>query len=128
MTSPRYLAEVLRPAVERAAKSAGRDPTDVTVSTGLILAISDDELANIKANYSIITPENCMKPQSVHPTEDNYTWTRPDAMVKWCQDNECFDDVRTQKTSTHRRTSIRRHLGSRRRGQQIRTKCHRDER
>ena len=44
------------------------------------------ELANIKANYDIITPENCMKPQ-IHPSENQYGWERPDALTKWCQDN-----------------------------------------
>ena len=36
MSSPRYVAEVLRPAVERGAKAAGRDPSVVTISTGVI--------------------------------------------------------------------------------------------
>jgi endo-1,4-beta-xylanase len=45
------------------------------------------EYENIKANYDIATPENCMKPQPIHPSENNYNWTAPDAMVKWCQDN-----------------------------------------
>jgi endo-1,4-beta-xylanase len=48
---------------------------------------SDAELANIKANYNIITPENCMKPQPTHPSEDTYNWTTPDALVQWCQEN-----------------------------------------
>ena len=42
MTSPRWIREVLRPAVERGAKLAGRDPSEVNVTTGLILAVSDD--------------------------------------------------------------------------------------
>jgi endo-1,4-beta-xylanase len=48
---------------------------------------SEAELANIKANYNIITPENCMKPQPTHPAEDRYNWTTPDAMVEWCASN-----------------------------------------
>lgn len=48
---------------------------------------SEAELANIKANYNIITPENSMKPQPTHPSEDTYNWATPDAMVKWCEDN-----------------------------------------
>ncbi len=48
---------------------------------------SDAELANIRANYNIITPENCMKPQPTHPSEDTYNWTTSDALVKWSQDN-----------------------------------------
>ncbi len=48
---------------------------------------SEAELANVKANYNIITPENCMKPQPTHPSEGTYNFTTPDAMVKWCEDN-----------------------------------------
>ncbi len=48
---------------------------------------SEAELANIKANYNIITPENCMKPQPTHPSEFTYSFTTPDAMVQWCLDN-----------------------------------------
>jgi len=44
---------------------------------------SDAELANIKANYNIITPENSMKPQPIHPEEDTYNFTTPDALVQW---------------------------------------------
>src|SRR5439155_16043209 len=40
MTSPRYVREVLRPAVERGAVAAGRDPSSVNVSTGMILQLS----------------------------------------------------------------------------------------
>src|SRR5436190_15172033 len=40
---------------------------------------SEAELANIKANYSIITPENSMKPQPTHPSEDTYNFNPPDA-------------------------------------------------
>ncbi len=48
---------------------------------------SDAELANIKANYNIITPENCMKPQPIHPEENQYNFAAPDALVQWCQTN-----------------------------------------
>jgi endo-1,4-beta-xylanase len=48
---------------------------------------SESELANIKANYNVITPENCMKPQPTHPSEDKYNFTIPDTLVQWCLDN-----------------------------------------
>jgi endo-1,4-beta-xylanase len=48
---------------------------------------SDAERANIKANYNVITPENCMKPQPIHPSESTYNWTTADALMKWCEDN-----------------------------------------
>jgi probable F420-dependent oxidoreductase len=42
MTSPMWIREVLRPAVERGAKEGGRDPSEVNVTTGVVLAVSDD--------------------------------------------------------------------------------------
>lgn len=43
--------------------------------------------ASIKKHYDIVTPENCMKPERIHPTEDKYTFETADAMVDWCQKN-----------------------------------------
>jgi endo-1,4-beta-xylanase len=48
---------------------------------------TEAELANIKANYDIITPENNMKPASTHPAEDKWNWAGPDALVNWCESN-----------------------------------------
>jgi endo-1,4-beta-xylanase len=45
------------------------------------------ELANIKANYNVITPENCMKPAETEPSENRFTWATSDAMANWCQEN-----------------------------------------
>src|SRR5512137_1119575 len=50
-------------------------------------SINEAESANIKSQYDIVTPENCMKPQPIHPSEDKYNFTTPDAMVEWCQKN-----------------------------------------
>ena len=56
-------------------------------AAGDLRGYSEDELANIKMHYNILTPENCMKPQRTHPTEDQYNWTTPDALVQWCEEN-----------------------------------------
>lgn len=48
---------------------------------------SEAEQANIKANYNVITPENCMKPGPIHPAEDRYNFGPPDTLVKWCEDS-----------------------------------------
>ena len=50
-------------------------------------SISEAESANIKMQYDIVTPENCMKPQPIHPTEGTYNFVTTDAMVEWCQKN-----------------------------------------
>ena len=42
MTSPRYVAEVLRPAIERGAREAGRDPSAVSVTTNLVVQVDPD--------------------------------------------------------------------------------------
>jgi probable F420-dependent oxidoreductase len=42
MTSPMYVKDVIRPAVERGAAEAGRSPRDVSITSGAIVQISDD--------------------------------------------------------------------------------------
>jgi probable F420-dependent oxidoreductase len=42
MTSPKYVAEVVRPAVERGAAAAGRDIDDVSLTNSVILQLGDD--------------------------------------------------------------------------------------
>jgi probable F420-dependent oxidoreductase len=42
LTSPKYVAEVVRPAVERGATAVGRDPSEVNVTTSVILQLGDD--------------------------------------------------------------------------------------
>ena len=56
-------------------------------TAGDLKGYSEAELANIKKHYDILTPENCMKPQPTHPSEDIYNFTTPDSMVEWCQKN-----------------------------------------
>ena len=43
--------------------------------------------ASIKKHYDIITPENCMKPERLHPSENTYTFQTADALVDWSQKN-----------------------------------------
>ncbi|TDH23444.1 endo-1,4-beta-xylanase [Segetibacter sp. 3557_3] len=49
---------------------------------------SETYQASIKKHYDIVTPENCMKPERTHPTEDTYTFETADAMVDWCMKND----------------------------------------
>jgi len=48
---------------------------------------SDQEMGLVKENFSIVTPENCMKPGPVHPSENTWRFERPDALAAWCADN-----------------------------------------
>ena len=42
MTSPKYIAEVVRPAVERGATAAGRDPSEISITNSVILQMNED--------------------------------------------------------------------------------------
>jgi probable F420-dependent oxidoreductase len=42
MTSPKYVLEVLRPAIERGAAEAGRDPSEISVTTNLVVQVDPD--------------------------------------------------------------------------------------
>ena len=48
---------------------------------------SPAELDLIKSQFNVITPENSMKPGPVHPQENFWNWTQPEALVAFCQDN-----------------------------------------
>src|SRR5262245_30444960 len=49
---------------------------------------STADLELIKSQFNAITPENSMKPGLVHPQENSWNWTQPDALVTFCQDNK----------------------------------------
>src|SRR6476661_2674297 len=54
MTGPRWIREVVRPAIERGAASAGRAASDINVSTGVILQVSEDrDLARREAALQV---------------------------------------------------------------------------
>jgi probable F420-dependent oxidoreductase len=54
LTSPKYLAEVVRPAVERGATGAGRDPSEVSITNSVILQLNEDrERARVEAGLQI---------------------------------------------------------------------------
>lgn len=57
-------------------------------AAGDLRGYSSAELANIKMHYDIMTPENSMKPQPTQPTENNFSFSTPDAMVDWCMKND----------------------------------------
>ncbi|NQU22418.1 MAG: endo-1,4-beta-xylanase [Candidatus Nealsonbacteria bacterium] len=48
---------------------------------------SDQEMGLVKEHFNIVTPENCMKPGPIHPSENTWRFERPDALVEWCEDN-----------------------------------------
>jgi GH35 family endo-1,4-beta-xylanase len=49
---------------------------------------SNEELELVDEHFNVVTPENCMKPERVHPREDDWSFERPDALVEWCEDRD----------------------------------------
>jgi endo-1,4-beta-xylanase len=45
------------------------------------------DLEFIKSQFNVLTPENSMKPASVHPQEDTWNWTQAEALVNFCGQN-----------------------------------------
>ena len=43
------------------------------------------ELELITSQFNTITPENSMKPGPVHPQENTWNWTQPDALIAFCE-------------------------------------------
>jgi endo-1,4-beta-xylanase len=49
--------------------------------------LPEAELTSVRMQYDILTPENCMKPQPIHPSEGKYNFAIADTLVDWCQKN-----------------------------------------
>lgn len=49
--------------------------------------ITEKEQELIRRQFNVITPENSMKPDSVHPAEDRWTWQTADRLVEFCHQN-----------------------------------------
>lgn len=64
---------------------------DFLIGVALGGTLPDDyspaELAVIKSQFNAVTPENCMKPESVHPEENVWDFKMADALVKFAEDN-----------------------------------------
>lgn len=49
---------------------------------------SETELKLVRRQFNAATPENCMKPGLVHPSEGHWRFERTDAFVNWCVENK----------------------------------------
>lgn len=49
--------------------------------------LSDAERRLLFANFTAVTPENCMKPAPLHPEEDRFDFARADALVEMARAN-----------------------------------------
>jgi GH35 family endo-1,4-beta-xylanase len=79
---------VVEVTIDRVIRDAFHDAFRVGLAGDVPASYSDDELLLAAAHFNAITPENCMKPEPVHPQEDRWQFNRSDALVEWAERNQ----------------------------------------
>ena len=69
-------------------KDAFRDSFWIGIAGDVPVRYSEAELEAAAKHFNAVTPENCMKPESVHPEEGRWQFETPDALVEWAQKNQ----------------------------------------
>lgn len=60
----------------------------IGVGVGHQILENPQDAALIRQHFQILTPENCMKPQSIHPAESRWNFAAPDRFVEFARDNK----------------------------------------
>lgn len=81
-------APVVTVKIEQVMKDAFKDWFLIGLAGDIPTRYSEVELQLAAEHFSAITPENCMKPESVQPAENRWQFDRPDALVQWAKQNE----------------------------------------
>lgn len=71
--------------IDRVLKDAFKDSYWIGMAGDLPTRYSDEELDLAAGHFNAITPENCMKPERIHPSPEQWTFERADAIVQWAQ-------------------------------------------
>lgn len=58
----------------------------VALEPGVLVSVGHQEL--IKKHFNSMTAENCMKPSSIHPREEKYSFTAADRLVEFAKEND----------------------------------------
>ena len=58
------------------------------VGVGLRVLEQPEDVALIRRHFQILTPENCMKPQSIHPAEDRWNFEDADRFAEFARVNK----------------------------------------
>ena len=72
---------------QRSLKQAAGDRFKMGVGIGNEVFNSQADVKLLKQQFDIITPENCMKPQELHPSEEIYRFTEPDKFAAFARTN-----------------------------------------
>lgn len=74
--------------IDRVIKDAFQDAFRIGTAGDIPGGYSDAELSLATAHFNAVTPENCMKPEPIHPEEGRWRFERADALVDWAKTNK----------------------------------------
>ena len=74
--------------IDRVIKDAFHDAFRIGMAGDVPAGYSEEELLLAANHFSAVTPENCMKPEPIHPEEGRWRFERADALVEWAQSNK----------------------------------------
>lgn len=80
-------APVVEVKIDRIIKDVFRDSFAIGMAGDLPSRYSEAELKLASEHFGAITPENCMKPERIHPAADRWQFEGPDALVAWAKQN-----------------------------------------
>lgn len=80
-------APVVEVKIDRVIKEAFQDSFLVGMAGDLPSRYSVEELELAAEHFGAVTPENCMKPERIHPSEGRWQFERSDALVQWAEKN-----------------------------------------
>jgi len=72
----------------RSLKEAVGDRFKIGVGVGFYVLRNTEDVALIRQHFQILTPENCMKPQAIHPAEDKWNFRATDRFVDFARSNQ----------------------------------------
>jgi GH35 family endo-1,4-beta-xylanase len=84
---PVSTAPVVEVHIDRIIKDAFKDSFRIGTAGDFPARYSDQELKIAAEHFNAVTPENCMKPESVHPEENTWRFEQPDALMQWASDS-----------------------------------------
>jgi GH35 family endo-1,4-beta-xylanase/lysophospholipase L1-like esterase len=72
----------------RSLRAAAGSRFKVGVGISHVVVQNPEDASLIRQHFQVLTPENCMKPQSIHPAEDNWNFDDADRFVDFARANK----------------------------------------
>jgi GH35 family endo-1,4-beta-xylanase len=69
-------------------KEAVGDRFKIGLGVSHLVVEDPEDAALIRQHFQILTPENCMKPQNIHPAENEWNFEATDRFVQFARDNK----------------------------------------